>query len=133
MQIPEHYQQDLLFFFDKKPAELELYETLVHRMEEMLPKISVKVQKSQISFYAGFLFAAVSLPVRRKKEWPEHCIILTLGLPYRLDSPRVAVAVEPYPNRWTHHIPISEKTQIDEELSGWIRLAYEFSKSKGRR
>ena len=130
MKTQEHYETDLLFFFDGKPLELSLYEMLFRRMEAAFPAASVRVQKSQISFYGRHLFAAASLPVRRKRDWPEHCIVVTIGLSYRLESPRVAVAVEPYPNRWTHHVLISGEGQIDDELMGWLREAYEFSESK---
>ena len=130
MKIPEHYGADILFFFDGKPLELALYEALFRHLETELSDASVKVQKSQISFYGRHLFGAASLPVRRKKNWPEHCIVVTIGLPHQLRSPRVAVAVEPYPGRWTHHVLISQEEQIDEELMGWLREAYEFSESK---
>ena len=130
MNIPEHYESDVLYFFDGKPLELSLYKALFRRMEMEFPDASVKVQKSQISFYSRHLFGAASLPVRRKKRWPEHCIVVTIGLPGKLESPRVAVAVGPYPGRWTHHVLISEETQIDSELLGWLGEAYAFSESK---
>ena len=132
MTVPEHYEADVLFFFSGKPLELELYEALFCRMESAFPEASVKVQKSQISFYGRHLFAAASLPVRRKKNWPEHCIVVTLGLGQRLDSPRVAVATEPYPNRWTHHVLISRKEEIDDELMTWLRDAWTFGEQKRR-
>ena len=130
MKTPEHYESDVLFFFHGKPLELSLYEVLFRCMELEFPDASVKVQKSQISFYGRHLFAAASLPVRRKKNWPEHCIVVTIGLSHQLESPRVAVAVEPYPGRWTHHVLISAEEQIDGELLGWLREAYEFAESK---
>ena len=70
MNIPEHYESDVLYFFDGKPLELSLYKALFRRMEMEFPDASVKVQKSQISFYSRHLFGAASLPVRRKKSWP---------------------------------------------------------------
>ncbi|MDO4314852.1 MAG: DUF5655 domain-containing protein [Oscillospiraceae bacterium] len=130
MKTPEHYASDVLFFFDGRPLELSLYETLFRRMETEFPDASVRVQKSQISFYGRHLFAAASLPVRRKKGWPEHCVVVTIGLSHRLESPRAAVATEPYPGRWTHHVPVSGEEQIDGELLEWLREAYAFSESK---
>ena len=88
------------------------------------------MQKTQISFDNRRLYACVSLPLRRKRGWPEHFLMLTLGLPSKKDSPRVAVATEPYPNRWTHHILLEREEQIDSELLCWLREAYEFSLSK---
>lgn len=90
MQVPEHYISDVQFFFDGNPLELALYQTLAERMAETLPDdVSVKVQKSQISFYARRLFAAASLPVRRKKDWPRECLVVTVGLDRPLNSPPV--------------------------------------------
>lgn len=130
MNTPDRYSSDLLFFFADKPLELALYQALFQQLEAAFPDASVKVQKSQISFYNRHLFAAASLPVRRRKEWPKQCILVTFGLSYRLDSPRIAVAVEPYPNRWTHHVVVSQGTQIDDELLAWLREAYDFSNAK---
>ena len=126
MKVPDCYYADVLFFFEGKPLELSLYETLFRRLETEFPDISVKVQKSQISFYGRHLFTMVSLP-RRKKDTG---VLVTIGLSRRLDSSRVAVAVEPYPNRWTNHVLVSEEGEIDDELLGWLRETYEFSESK---
>ena len=130
MKIPEHYGADILFFFDGKPLELALYQTLFRSLETAFPEASVRVQKTQISFYGRHLFAAVSLPVRRRKGWPEHCIVVTIGLSHRLESPRIAVAVEPYPNRWTHHVLVTRPEDIYAQLLEWIRLSHDFSVSK---
>ena len=130
MQLPDYYEADVLRYFDQKPREAALYAALFQRLCDAVPDASVKVQKSQISFYGRHLFAAASIPVRRKKSWPEHCLLVTFGLAFRLDSPRIAVAVEPYPNRWTHHVVIDRPEQLDEELMGWVRDAYDFAQSK---
>ena len=130
MRIPEHYAADVLFFFDGHPEEQALYEALFAQMERRFPDAKVKVQKSQISFYDRHLFAAASLPVRRKKDWPQKCLLVTFGLGYRLESSRVAVAVEPYPNRWTHHVVVSQGEELDEELMGWLEEADQFARNK---
>lgn len=130
MNRPEHYDSDLLFYFDGKPLELSLYQRLFAAMEQAFPDASVKVQKSQISFYCPKLFAAASIPVRRKKDWPQECLLVTFGLERQLLSPRIAVAVEPYPNRWTHHVVVSRPEEIDGELLGWLTQAYHFGQTK---
>ena len=130
MSVSHPITQDVLFFFGDKTWELELYEKLVERLADTLPEMTARVQKSQISFYGRHLFAAASLPVRRRKDWPKMCLMVTVGLPYRLDSPRVAAASEPYPGRWTHHVLVTEADQIDEELMGWLREAWNFAESK---
>lgn len=128
MDYPEHYESDVLFFFDGHPEALALYQALTARLEALVPQASVKVQKSQISFYDGGLFAMASLP-RRKRD---AGLLVSFGLGRREPSPRVAVAVEPYPGRWTHHVPVADEAELDSELLGWLGEARDFSKSKGR-
>ena len=89
MNTQEHYQSDLLFYFDGRPQELALYEDLFQAMSAAFPDACVKVQKSQISFYSRHLFAAAALPVRRKKGWPEHCLMVTFGLGHRENHSRI--------------------------------------------
>ena len=130
MRVPEHYTADAGMFFDGHPEELALYEALFRRMDGAFPEGTVKVQKSQISFYARRLFAAASLPVRRKKDWPRECLVVTVGLDRPLNSPRSAVSVEPYPGRWTNHILITRPEEVDGELMEWLREAHNFALRK---
>ena len=130
MNRPEHYESDLLFYFDGKPREFSLYQRLFESVEQAFPDASVKVQKSQISFYCPKLFAAASIPVRRKKDWPPDCLMVTFGLEHRANSPRIAVATEPYPNRWTHHLLLTDPAEIDRQLLDWLQEAYWFAENK---
>ena len=71
--------------------------------------------------------------VRKKQDLPDPYLVVTFGLDRQVSSPRIAVSVEPYPNRWTHHVLIQSSQEIDEELLGWLREAYVFSAQKRRR
>ena len=127
MNYPAYYEADILRYFSANPMEQTFYEVLVRQMDACMPEASVKVQKSQISFYDRHLFAAASIPLRRKKNWPNTCLLVTFGLSHRVEDPRISVAVEPYPNRWTHHGIVQSEDEIDDKLMGWIREAYEFA------
>ena len=122
---------DVLFFFNKDPAALSLYEAFETRVLAEVDNTAIRVQKTQITYTNPRVFAAVSfLPVRRKARRPDHYITVTLGLNRRLDSPRVDAASEPYPTRWTHPLLISSPEEIDDELLEWVREAAAFSASK---
>ena len=127
MHTPEHYQSDVLFFFDGRPEALSLYQALAAQIDAF-PEVSVKVQKSQIGFYAARLFAMASLPKRKR----DAGIVVSFGLGRREGSPRIAAAVEPYPGRWTHHVVVGAPGEIDGELMNWVEEAYQFSKMKKR-
>ena len=130
MELPPNYLSDLQVYFSDHPEELALYAGVFPALEAAFPEARVKVQKSQISFYGKHLFAMVSIPVRRKKGWPEHCLLLSFGLGRRESHPRVAVAVEPYPGRWTHHVVLAHPEELDEQLLAWLREAWDFSQAK---
>ena len=121
---------DELLFWDRWPGLVPLYGALVQRLEAAYPDLKIKVSKSQISFYNRHLFAMVSPPVRRKKSWPKEFMMVSFGLPGPVDSPRIAMKVEAYPGRWTHHVIVENEEAIDGTLLGWIDQAYLFSQSK---
>lgn len=123
--------QDVLRFFDGRMAALPLYEAFERKVLTELNSVNIKVQKTQITFSNRRNFAAVSfLPVRKAKDRPKTYIVVTFGLGYRMESPRIDAAVEPYPNRWTHHVLISSVDEINDELMGWIKEASDFSTGK---
>ena len=121
---------DELLFFNAHPGLLPLYEALRGKILAAQPDASVRISKTQISFRSRYIFAMVSLPVRRRKGWPEEYLLFSFALGRRLDSPRVAQAVEPYPNRWTHHVLLTEPGQLDGEWMGWVEEAWRFSMTK---
>ncbi len=123
--------QGILYFFDQHKDSLHLYEAFESNVKKEITDIQIKVQKTQISFYNRHLFACVSFAkVRKKKDCPDNYIVITFGLNYKLESPRIDAASEPYPNRWTHHVLISDINEIDSELMGWIKEAATFSGKK---
>ena len=122
---------DILFFFNDHMDALPLYERLEELILEQIPDAKIKVSKTQISFSNKRGFAFVSFnPCRKVNDRPDVWMTITFGVSYRKDSPRIDVATEPYPNRWTHHVMVGGEEEIDAELMGWIREAAEFSASK---
>ena len=122
---------DTLLFFTDRPAALPLFSALESELLRRFPETKKRVQKTQITYYTRFVFACVSFArVRRKAELPETWLTLTLGLPFPLESERVAVKTEVRPGRWTTHIVIGAEEELDEELFAWIRQARDFSERK---
>ncbi len=119
-----------LLFFDAKPQFLPLYRSLREALERLHPELTVKVSKTQISLRNRHVFACVCLPGRRGKAWPADCLLLSFGLAYRRESPRILQAVEAYPRRWTHHVPLTEEAQLDPELLAWLEEAFAFANAK---
>lgn len=124
-------QSDELLFFEGHTAAIPLYAAFAEELFQRFPATSMRVQKSQITFGGRHVYACVSFArVKRKAELPETYIVITLGLPYPLDSDRVAVKTEPYPGRWTTHIVVGAQAELDEEFWAWTAQAYEFAQNK---
>ena len=122
---------EALFFFSGHEAAIPIYEKLEDRILAAIPDVKVKVSKTQISFSHKRGFAFVSFnPCRRVKERPEVWMTVSFGLRYQKQSPRIDVATEPYPNRWTHHVMVGSVDEIDDELMAWLMEAAAFSASK---
>lgn len=119
---------DALLFFNGRPELVPLYAAFDEALEARFGPLEPRVGKTQITYTNPKVFACVSLP--RKKG--EKGILVSLGLGRRESSPRVTVAVEPYPGRWTNHIPVRTPEELDGELMGWVEEAYQFALTKGR-
>ena len=122
---------DSLFFFEKMPGALPLFDSFESRLSQAVGAYTTRVQKTQITYSNRHVFACVSfLKVRKAQQRPPVYLVITFGLARKVESPRIDAAVEAYPGRWTHHVLIAAPEEIDEELMGWIREAYYFSASK---
>ena len=120
-----------LLFFESHPDALPIYGVLEQKILKDIPDVRVKFQKTQISFYNKHMFACASfMRVRKKKDCPEPFLVVTFSLPHQVVSPRIDVATEPYPGRWTHHVLTASEEEIDDELMEWIRESAVFSSLK---
>ena len=123
--------QDELMFFDGHIGALPLYEAFSEALLRQFPATSTQVQKTQITFSDRHVYACVSFArVKKKAELPDPYLVVTLGLPYPLNSDRVAVRTEPYPGRWTTHIVVSRPEELDGPFWGWVSEAHSFAGSK---
>ena len=122
----------LELFFQKNPELLPLYLGIEAAVRAQLGDFDVVVQKSQITWKGPGSFAALWLP-----RWKRPDGLPYVGLPFflefRVDSPRIPYAAEPYPNRWTHHTSVARLSELDEELMGWLYLSKAFSARRRRR
>lgn len=122
---------DEMMFFNNQLVALPIYEAFAERLFVLYPDTKMKVQKSQITYSNRHVYACVSfVKVKKKVELPTAYFVLTLGLSYPLDSYRVAVKTEPYPGRWTTHIVVGSKEELDAELFTWLQQAYDFAQYK---
>jgi hypothetical protein len=110
-------------FFAEQTTAHQLF-AAVRRAVEDIGAASLRATKSQIAFRRRRTFAAVWMPSRYLKGKTAP-LVLSLFLPYRDESPRWKQIVQPAPGRFTHHLELTETADVDEEVRGWLRTAWE--------
>lgn len=135
MSLQDHdftagYDAELVRFFSPMPEILPIYRVLEDAVLERCGAMDIRVQKTQVTFSDKRVFACASLPIRRRRGWPVRCLVVTFGLEHRVEAPRIAIATEPYPDRWTHHVLVERTEDIDDELMAWIDEAHRFALEK---
>ena len=116
-------------FFMKQPELLPLYLEIERAVRDRLGDFEVVVQKSQITWKGPGSFAALWLP-RWKRPDGRIYVGLSFFLEFQVESPRIPYSTEPYPNRWTHHLLLTDPAEIDRELLDWLQEAYWFAENK---
>ncbi len=123
---------DVAHVFAKLPAAIPLYSAIESALLDLLPDVEIRVARTQVSFYNTHMFACVSPPIRFMRNRPAVYVIFSFGLAHQVEHPRIAQAVQPYPNRWTHHVIVADVAEIDAQLLTWAKEAYTFSLQKGK-
>ena len=54
-------------------------------------------------------------------------VVLSLALPFESAFPRFKGIAHPSPSIWMHHLEITDTGQVDTEVAGWMRQAYDFA------
>ncbi len=109
-------------FFAGQEESRQLFEAVRLAVENIGP-VELRVSKSQVSFRRKRPFAWLWMPEQylHRKAAP---LVLTLGFRRRDGSPRWKQIVEPYPGRFTHHLELYAAADIDDEVRGWLRAAW---------
>ena len=115
--------------FSGWPAAFKLF-LAVRKYIESIGPVRVEAAKTQVSFGTRTKFAWVWLPQMWINRQPENSITLTFDAARRIEHERIKQAVEPRPGRWTHHVVMEEEPDLDENVRGWLREAYDLAESR---
>lgn len=134
MSVHDGQLADEAAFFEYDADLWPLYLRLRTALLARHPELGVEVCRTQISFRADAVLGCVSLPVRRRRDWPQRFLLVTFGLPQPVTHDRIRIATEAAPGRWTHHVCVETEAEIDSELLGWLDAAWDFAAARrGRR
>lgn len=100
----------------KAPVVAEIYGKLIRELQKF-GKLKIEPKKTCIHLGNRFGFAGVYT----RKDY----LNLEIHLKDRLPSKRVAKTDQASPNRFHHTIKISGPKEVDKELLGWLKAAYD--------
>jgi hypothetical protein len=101
---------------DLEPAVKKLYSDLVRGLKKLGP-FEEEHKKSSIHLIRKSAFAGV----HPRKQW----FMLTIKAAKPIDSDRIAKSEQVSKSRWHEEVKIAQASDIDAELIGWLREAYE--------
>lgn len=109
-------------YFNGKEKPRKLFES-VRRVMESMGTMEIRVTKSGIAFRRRKAFAWVWMPGKylRGKSAP---LVLTIALHHKDLSARWKQVVEPYPDRFIHHLELHSAKDIDQEVRNWLLDAW---------
>jgi hypothetical protein len=100
------------------PARVRLYQELLARIQPIGP-FREEIKKTPIHLIRGVAFAGVH---PRKQH-----VLVTIGSAKPIQSARIARAEQVSKSGWHLDVKLAGCQEIDEELLGWLRRAYELS------
>jgi hypothetical protein len=109
-------------FFEDRTESRALFDALDALVLSVGP-VELRVTKSQVAFQRRHAFAWAWTPDRYLGHGAP--LVLTVGLRRRDESPRWKQVVEPSPGLFTHHLEIHAADELDEEVRGWVREAWD--------
>lgn len=110
-------------FFEGQLEARGLFESL-RALVETVGLFELRVTKSQVAFRRRRAFAWAWRP-GQYLHGQVAPLVLTVALPAWDESPRWKQVVEPAPGRFTHHLELYAASDLDGEVRGWLREAWE--------
>ena len=120
----------------KRPTQIELDEIIqphtesrrifdaLARAVDAAGPADMRPTKSQVAFWRKHPFVWAWRP-GQYLHGEVAPLVLTVSFSRRDPSPRWKQVVEPSPGRFTHHLELWSEQDIDNEVLGWLKEAWE--------
>lgn len=86
------------------------------------PDVTERTTVSQVALRRRRGFAILWRPRQYLGDAASE-LVLSLALPYRLESPRFKEVVHPARTTWMHHLEVASVNDVDAEVVAWLREA----------
>ena len=110
-------------FFEDREESRNLFEAIARQIAA-IGEVTIRVSKSQIAFKRKRNIAIVWMPGQYLKSNAAP-LVLTLSFPKPDPSSRWKEIIQIGPQRFTHHLELYEASDIDGQVAGWLRVAWD--------
>ncbi len=107
---------------------LDLYNELFQKLDG-LPKLTIKKRKSyakMIVFCNRRNFAYISL-LDDNGAFMKEGFKIVFRMNSKISDTRIQTITEPHPGCFSHHTIMKTKSDMDEQLYGWLKESYELA------
>jgi hypothetical protein len=110
-------------FFAGHAFPLAVYRRVCEMLDSIGPTVSATT-RSQVAFRRRRGFAYLWMPGRWLTR-PGAEVVLSVALARRDESPRWKEVVNPSRGTWMHHLEVHSLGDLDDEVDGWLREAFD--------
>lgn len=105
-------------FAGKDPVVREIYDCLLDKLVAVGP---VTVEPKKTSIHLNHVSALAGVATRKSY------LLLNIKSDHKIDSPRIHKSEQISAGRFHQEVKLTQGTDVDEELMGWLRAAYNLS------
>lgn len=105
-------------FVGKEPVVRQIYDCLVSKLSEIG---AVHVDPKKTSIHLNHTSALAGVATRKSY------LLLNIKSAHKIDSPRFHKAERLSASRYHQEIKLAQVADVDDELIGWLRVAYALS------
>jgi hypothetical protein len=105
-------------FTDKDPSVRKLYDQLLIALRRFGP-VQEEPKKTSIHLVNASALAGV--------EVRQTYLLLNIKADHKIESPRIEKTEQISARRFHHKVKVSSPKDLDKELLGWLKAAYEIS------
>lgn len=112
-------------YFAGLDSSRRIYDAVAEAVGQ-LGDVEARATKTQVAFRHRVGFAYAWVPERHLGR-PAAPLVLSVALRRRDTSPRWKEVVEPASGRFMHHLELRRPDEVDGEVAGWLREAWDLS------
>lgn len=105
-------------FEGKDPVVRDIYDSLIKHLKKIGPLVE---DPKKTSIHINNKTALVGVATRKAH------LVLTIKSDQKLSSPRIHKTEQVSTHRFHNEVKLTSVSDVDEELMGWLRVAYEMS------